>query len=50
MTLVDIASTTASVASRLLQIQQIYYEPTILDYQRRIALDSRQLGSEVFSV
>lgn len=34
MTSVDIASNTSDTASRLLQIQQIYYEPAILDYQR----------------
>ena len=54
MTLVDTASTTniktSNVASRLLQIQQIYYEPAILDYERGKQILAQYPDAELIEV
>ena len=53
MTLVDIASHTKTdlqTVSRLLQIQQIYYEPAILDYQRGRDILARYPDAELIEV
>ena len=54
MTLVDTASTTtvqtSAVASRLLQIQQIYYEPAVLDYERGREILAQYPDAELFEV
>ena len=51
MTLVDTASTTTpSIASCLLQIQQVYYEPAILDYQRGQEILAKYPDAELIEV
>ena len=54
MSLVDNASTidlqTSTVASRLLQIQQIYYEPAILDYDRGKEILAQYPDAELIEV